>query len=120
MLESTLVAGVAVFSAAAGTILPSIMRARRPARVPVVLLCVPALTVGSWWIAEVLRLGDAKVGFTFFGAIPAAALSDLVVLAFYQVSASRHVGAFSRTVSAIGTSILVGMATRILLPGLSE
>jgi len=84
------------------------------------LFAVPALFIGSWWLAETFDLPHlGRFGFTFYGALPAAVISNVLILVFLRLRASPPRQFFWGAMVA-ASSVLGGLALHLLLPGIPE
>lgn len=111
---------LAVGSGALAYVLPLILRARMRSEFPRQVLVVPALSLASWLAAEYAAIGPARVGFTFLGAIPVAATSNLVVLALVRVRSAIRRHSIPWTVGIVVFSVLTGVGLRMFLPALPD
>jgi hypothetical protein len=110
----------AIVCGALAYLLPLAMWVKRKSAIRTELFAVPALFVGSWWFAETFDLPHlGRFGFTFYGALPAAVISNVLILVLLHLRTSPQRPFFwGAMVAAI--SILGGLALHLLLPGIPE
>ncbi len=109
---------LAVVCLAVAYVLPLVLWIKRRPAFPAELLVVPALVVTSWWIADALELRP-PVGFTFYGALPAAVSSNLLVLILMRVQKLRS-RRILWNVLLVGGAMALGVALQCLLPPISD
>jgi ribose/xylose/arabinose/galactoside ABC-type transport system permease subunit len=84
------------------------------------LFAIPALVIGSWLLAGAFDFAHVgNFGFTFYGALPAAVVSNLLILAFLRFRIFQgnrlHWGALVAAVC-----IVAGFSLYVLLPSMGE
>lgn len=100
-------------------ILPLLLWVKRRSMYPTELLAVPALVVGSWWLADTFDFRQGRVGFTFYGALPAAVGSNLLVLAVLRIRNFQSRRILRDVILVIG-SLVAGAVLQLVLPSLAE
>jgi hypothetical protein len=84
------------------------------------LLAIPALVIGSWALAEILDVPHlGAVGFTFYGAFPAAVTSNLFILALRRLRMLESTRLIWSVVIASGC-VVTGFALHALLPAIAD
>jgi hypothetical protein len=84
------------------------------------LFAIPVLVIGSWWFADIFDLAHmGTVGFTFYGALPAAVVSNLLILALLRFRTFKaHRLLWSALVA--GGCVVVGLTLHLLLPAIAD
>jgi hypothetical protein len=103
----------------AAYVLPLTLWGKRKAVFPVELLAIPALVIGAWWFADAMDLRPGRVGFTFYGALPAAVLSNLLVLLLLKIRTLEPRRMLRGILIVVGC-VLAGIAVQLLLPPVPE
>jgi len=111
----------AVFCGALAYLLPLAIWVKRKSAIKTELLAIPALFVGSWWFAEAFDLPHlGRFGFTFYGALPAAVISNILFLVLLRGPRASPPHRFFRGAMVAASSVLGGLVLHLLLPGIPE
>jgi hypothetical protein len=110
----------AIVCGALAYLLPLALWIKLKSGVQAELFAIPALVIGSWWFAEtfdLVHMGTA--GFTFYGALPAAVVSNLLILALLRFRTFQG-HRLLRGALVAGGCIVAGLTLHILLPAIAE
>jgi hypothetical protein len=103
----------------AAYLVPLILWLRRKSTFPTQLFLIPVLVVGSWWLADAVDIRSGRVGFTFYGALPAAVLSNLLIVGFWRFRNFQSRRMLWNATLVLGC-LLVGVVLQLVLPPLAE
>jgi hypothetical protein len=117
---SALAAQFAILCGAIAYILPVVWFVKRLPGLSPALLAIPFICLLSWWLAESVYLGPSKVGHTFYGAIFVALGSNLVFVALSRYPAALGTSGLARVAGVLVISVFLGVALRVLLPGIPD
>ena len=110
----------AIVCGALAYLLPLASWIKRKSAVRAELFAIPALVIGSWWFAEAFDFAHmGTVGFTFYGALPAAIVSNLFILVLLRFRNFEGRRLLWGALVAAGC-IVTGLTLHTLLPAIGE